>query len=223
MGGGGGTSSAQKQADANEAERQRKIAESTGAINKMFDDPARQAQYDALGNATTKFYTGDVDKQNTEAQRQLSFALARSGLSGGSEQLDKGKVLTEDYQKALLEASRRGQSAAASLKSSDEQTRQQLIAMAMGGLDATSASSEAASALRSNVEGAQADAGANSLGDLFTNLGNTYQTSQEAAAARRGQKYGYTSLYSPMFGPQASAPPPQQQPQNITYSGWPQY
>ena len=215
MGGGGGN--AQKQADANEAERQRKIAESTGAVNKIFEDPSRQAQYDKLGSDTEKYYTEGVDKQNTEAQRQLTFALARSGLTGGSEQADKGKVLGQDYLKGILDAARRGKSAAAGLRSSDEQSRQQLIAMAMSGLDTTTASSESASALRANVQGAQADMGANALGDLFGDLQNTYQTSKEAKASRAGQKYGYTSLYSPMFG--IPAQQPAQQPQT-SYTGW---
>jgi hypothetical protein len=215
MGGGGG-GSAQKQASADEAERQRKIAESTGAINAVFDSPDRQAQYDKLGADTTKFYTTDVDKQNAEAQRQLTFALARSGLTGGSENAYKGKVLGQDYLKGVLEASRKGNAAAAGLRSTDEATRQSLIAMAMSGLDTTTASSEAASALRANVQGSQADATAQSLGDLFGNLQSTYQLSQDAAAQRKGQKYGYTSLYTPQYGPGA-----QQQPTQIPWAGPP--
>jgi len=215
--GGGGSNSAQKEATAQEQERQRKIAESTGAVNKIYDDPARQAQYDKLGSDTTKFYADDVDRQNKVAGRQLKFSLARSGLAGGSAQADEGKVLGEDYLKGILEATRRGQSAASSLRSSDEQSRQQLIAMAMSGLDTTTAQSAASSALRANVQGSLADSTAGGLGDMFSNLNSTYQQSQDAKAARQGQKYGYTSLYSPMFGIPANQPP--QQPQT-SYTGW---
>lgn len=199
MGGGGGNS-AQKQAEQQEAERQRQITQSTAAINKLFDAPSRTAQYDQIAADTTKYYTSDLDRQNAEAQRKLKFSLARSGNAGGSLQFDQGAQLGKDYERGLLEATRRGQQAAASLRGQDEATRQNLVAMAQAGLDTTTASSEAASALRSNLQAGQADATANALGDLFSDVNQIYGTSQDAAAARRGMLFGYGSLFSPLFG-----------------------
>jgi hypothetical protein len=200
MGFGGGNNQAQQQAAQDEAQRQAQIKQSTGAINALFDDPARKGQYDQLAKDTTAYYTSDLDRQNAVAQRKLKFALGRSGQAGGSTQYDQAKVLGQDYDKGLLEASRRGEQASANLQGQDESQRQSLLAMAEAGLDTTTASSEASSALRSNLQSSQADATANAFGDLFGDVNSLYNTSQDAAALRRGQLYGYGSLFSPVFG-----------------------
>jgi len=204
--GGGGNNDAQKQAEQNERERQAQIAQSTAKINALFADPKRQQQYDKLASDTTAFYTQDLDRQNEIAARKLKFALARSGNAGGSLQADEGKVLGQDYEKGLIAATQRGQQAAASLQGQDEQSKQSLIAMAQAGLDTTTAGSEAASALRSNLQAGQSSATAQGLGDLFSDLSNTYQNSLDAKNARQGQLYGWGSLFQPLYGA------PQQQP-----------
>jgi hypothetical protein len=134
MGAGGGSSKAQKQAAADDAKKQADISSAISGINNIYDNPDRQKQYDQLSADTTKYYTDDVNKQETVAARKQKFALARSGLSGGSEQAYQGKMLGEDYSKALIDASRRGQSAGANLRSADEQSRNNLINMAEAGL-----------------------------------------------------------------------------------------
>lgn len=205
--GGGGSGKAQKEADAAERERQRQIKESTSQIQAIFDSPERQAQYDKLAADTTQFYTQDLDRQNVKAQRNLKFSLARSGLAGGSEQAYEGKQLGEDYQRGIVQASQRGQQAASSLQGQDASTEQSLIAMAQAGLDTTTASREAASSLRANVEGAQANSTAQGLGDIFSDVNSTYQSSLDAKNARAGQKWGYGSLYSsPLYGPGGQQP-----------------
>lgn len=196
---GGGSNNAQQQAEQNERERQAQIASSTASINRIFDDPARQAQYDKLAGDTTAYYTGDLNRQNEVAGRQLKFALARSGNFGGSLQADQGQKLGEDYQKGLIEASRRGQAAGADLRASDETTRMNLIAAAQAGLDATTAGSRAASSLRSNLQSSQAGATANQLGDAFSNFSDLWRRSQDDKQYRTQFKNGM-SLYSPMYG-----------------------
>lgn len=198
--GGGSSNDAQKAADKAEAERQRQIQQSTAAINAIFDSPERQAQYDKLAGDTTTYLTGDLDRQKAVADRKLKFALARSGQVGGSLQADEGKVLGEDYSKGLVQATQRGLQAGAGLRGEDEATRQSLIAMAQAGLDTTTASSEAASALRANLEAGKANSTANSLADVFGDLSGVYNNSLDAKAQRAGQKYGYGQLYSPMYG-----------------------
>jgi hypothetical protein len=199
MGGSGGNNDAQRQAEQNEAERQRQIAASTGQINAIFDSPERQAQYAKLGADTTKYFTDQLNEQKVNADRNLKFALARGGQIGGSVQIDQTKQLGNDYLKGIIEATRRGNSAAANLRSADESTRMNLIAAAQAGLDATTGASNAASSLRSNLEGAQADATANSLGDLFGDVSSIYKKSQDDKAYRQQYKNGL-SLYSPMYG-----------------------
>lgn len=197
---GGGSQKAAKQANAAEQQRQANIASSTAKVNDIFNDPARTGQYDQLASDTTKFYRDDLDKQQADATRNTKFALARSGQIGGSVQADQNQKLGEDYLQGVIKASRLGQQAGANLRASDETSRANLIAMAQNGLDATTASSNAASALRSNLESGQAGATVNQLGDSFSDFANVYKQSQDAAALRNGQKYAYNTLYQPGFG-----------------------
>jgi hypothetical protein len=204
---GGGSNSAQKQAQQQEAQQQAEIQKGIAAVNSLYADPNRQKQYSDLAKNTTDYYTNQLSNaQGTgsfdEAQRKLKFAVARSGLGGGSAQADQSLKLGTDYQNALVSAAQKGQSAAAALQGQDEQTKQSIIAMIEGGLDATTAQSEAASALKANLSGNAADATAGSLGDLFSNVGDIYNRSLDQKAARQGSLYGYNALFSnPLYGP----------------------
>ncbi|MGH8173940.1 MAG: hypothetical protein ACREPX_12425 [Rhodanobacteraceae bacterium] len=201
MGGGSGSSDrAQREADAAEAERQQQIAASTGAINAIYNDPKRQAQYDKLTSDTQKFYLTDLDKQKATNDRKLKFALARNGTIGGSVQTDQSRHLGEDYMRGVVEASRRAQSAGADLRSADEQSRMQLIGMASAGLDATTASGQATRSLQNDLLSSQAGATAGGLGDMFGDLSDIYRKSEDQKALRAGQKYAYNTTYQPIYG-----------------------
>lgn len=204
--GGGSSNQAQQQAAADEAKKNADIQASIAGINKIYDDPSRQGQYDQLAKDTTKYYTDDVNRQEAVAARKQKFALARQGLSGGSESAYQGKVLGQDYTKAILQATQKGQQAEASLKSQDEQTRENLVAMAESGLDAGTASQQATRSLQSNLLSSQSGATADSLGSLFGDVTSTYQASQDAKAARQGALYGYSGLFSgPPVQPQTGS------------------
>lgn len=197
---GGSASQAQQQADQAERERQQQIAAATGQINSIFDSPGRQAQYDKITSDTTQYYTDELNRQKAINDRKLKFALARSGLGGSSVQADESQKLGEDYLKGVIEASRRGQSAGASLRAADEQTRTNLIGMAQAGLDATTASTQATNQLRNNLLSSQSDATANQLGDMFGDLSSIYDASKQAADYRRGLR-DYSQFGSPYYKP----------------------
>lgn len=205
MGLGGGSNKAQQQAAADNAKKQADIDAAISGINKIYDSPDRQKQYDQLGADTTKYYTDDVNQQEAINARKLKFALARSGLAGGSEQAYQGQQLGQAYDKAIIAATRQGQSAEANLRSQDEQQRQNLINMAEAGLDAGTASNEATNSLRNNLLSANASSTADSLGNMFGDFSSMYQQSQDQKAARQGALYGYGSVFSsPMYGGQQS-------------------
>ena len=113
---GGGNDKASRQAEANEARRQAGIQSSTGAINAIFNDPARQAQYGQLEADTTQYLTDDLNRKKLDTDRGLRFAMARSGLQGGSASVDANARVGRDYLRGVIEASRRGQSAGAELR-----------------------------------------------------------------------------------------------------------
>jgi hypothetical protein len=203
MGAGGGSNKAQKQAAADDAKKQADISSAISGINNIYDNPDRQKQYDQLSADTTKYYTDDVNKQEAVAARKQKFALARSGLSGGSEQAYQGKMLGEDYSKAIIDATRRGSAAGANLRSADESSRNNLINMAEAGLDAGNAENQATRSLQNNLLTNESGATADSIGGAFGDLAGLYQSSQDAKTYRNSQRYGFGSLYSsPMYGGQ---------------------
>lgn len=196
----GGSDKASKQAQQNEQARQAQAEAATQAINSTFDSPSRTDAYGKLAADTTAYYMQQANRQQDQANRNLRFALARSGQAGGSVQADQGEKLGQDYTQAVTEAARRGQQAGAGLQAQDEQERQSLIASAQSGLDATTAASNAASAMRANLATAQSGATANALGDAFGDFANLYQNSKDAAALRRGQLNSYNTVYQSSFG-----------------------
>lgn len=195
--GGGGSNSAQREAQRAEDQRQAKIASTQKNIERLYADPKREADIQAFTDATRQFYRQDADRQQGDAARNLRFAVARSGQTGGQLQADLGGRLYETYQRGLLEADRRAQAAAADLRSADQQSKQNLFALASSGLDSTTAAQNASQALRSNLSGANATAREGGIGDLFGSFADVYKSSIEQDASKRAQKDVYNTLYAP--------------------------
>jgi hypothetical protein len=193
---------ASKQAAQNEAQTKADIAKATSGINAVYDDPSRTAEYDKLRADTTKFYTSDVNSQEAIAERKMKFALARSGLAGGSQQAAEGAQLGKDYDKAIIEAQQKGNKAASDLRSADESSRMNLLAMAQSGLDAGTAQSQATSSLQNNLLSGEAQSTADSLSGMFGDLSSVYQNSEDQKALRNQSLYGYGSIFSNSYGQQ---------------------
>jgi hypothetical protein len=192
---------AQREAQAQEEARQRAIQAAQAQVGAIFDNPDRQGQADRLAADTVAFYTRDLDRQAADTDRNLRFALARSGQTGGSVAIDQNRRVGDDYLRGVLDVNRRGQEAAANLRQADEQARANLLAMAQGGLDATTASQQAAQSLRNNLLAGQAGATANQLGSMFGQFGDFFRNSRDNAQWRRGLNSATDDIYRPMFGP----------------------
>lgn len=195
MGSSGGN--AQREAEQAEKERQAQIRATQQRIEGAFSQPQREADIADFLNATRGYYREDANRQQGDASRNLQFALARSGMVGGQYDADTNRRLAETYQRGLLEADRRAQSAAASLRSADQQAKQQLLAMAQSGLDMTTATQNASQALRNNLAGATADAREGTLGNLFSSFGDIYSQSVKQQEEKRAQRDVYRTLYQP--------------------------
>lgn len=195
--GGGGSNSAQREAQQAEKERQAKIASTQKNIERLYADPKREADINAFTDATRQFYRTDADRQQQDAARDLRFAVARSGQTGGQLQADLGGRLYETYQRGILEADRRAQQAAADLRAQDQASKQNLFSLAAAGLDATTAGQNATATLRNNLAGAQATARESSLGDLFGSFADVYKNSIEQGEKRRAERDVYSTLYAP--------------------------
>lgn len=182
MCGGGGDAS--DEARRQEAERKRQVEEATRAIDRAYQ--GREAQLADFVEALRSEFRTEAEKQKGRADRQLKFSLARGGLTGGSAAADAGTRLGEEFTEGLLQGERQAQDALARLRSADEASRSDLIRLAQGGADVSTAASQAARALQSNLEGARANSLVQGFGDIFSRTRDLYTRQQEAAARRRG-------------------------------------
>ncbi len=182
----GGGGSAAEAAQQEETARKQQVADATAAIDRAFT--GRTGQLDDFIAALREEFTTEAQRQKGDADRQLKFSLARGGLTGGSAAADAGTTLGDEFQRGLLKGERLSQASLAELTSADEQSRQQLIALAQGGASVSTAASQAGRSLRSNLEGAKATGLAQSLGDIFGDTRSLFVRQQEAAERRRGLK-----------------------------------
>lgn len=189
MCGGGGSSKVADEQLRMEKERQAAITSGIGAVNKAFDNPNRQAQYEEFLAARRRLNQDELATAQQDAQRQNKFALARSGLVGSRQQIDRGTDLGKAYQRGLVMAEQDAQSGLTGLRDADEANRQRLIQLVQSGADATTASSSALRSMQSSLEGAKASAVPNAIGNVFGNFSDLYKRSQDRAAERDAMRY----------------------------------
>lgn len=196
----GGASSASAAAQTEEAQRAAGIAANIKNINSAF--AGRDTQYDQYGQALQGQYETELNRQQAIAARNNKFALARSGLTGGSAAVDAGKLLSQDMQRGTLNAQQQVQGAVAKLRASDEATRQQEISLAQGGGDIGDAAVQTANSLRANIGNAQTSNVTQNLGNVFGDVSTAYTNMNTAAALRRGIYAGSAraSLYGSPAG-----------------------
>lgn len=196
---GGGQTSAQRAAEQRDAETSARITQNTQRVNSIFDSPERQAQIADFTNAARGLYREELDRQKGVNDNQLTFAMARSGQTGGSLDKDKHVELGKNYQRGIVNAEQHAQGAASELRASDEDSRARLTAMVQSGGDIGTASANAATTLRNNLLGSRAGLQAKDLGDSFSGLAETYAKSKQQSEYRRGL-FDYLKLYAPTFG-----------------------
>ncbi len=199
MGMGSSGSGAATKAAQHEAWRQSNINRAVGQIDQIYSSPRRQTQYDDFLNASRSFYNNELGRQKEVADRSLRFAMARSGLTGGSASTDANRTLGQNYQQGVLTADRLAQGAAADLRTADQNSRLNLISQVQSGLDMTSGAQQAAQALQGNLASGRSSMQASNLGDIFGGLAQVYTRSRDLAAERRGNQ-AYGLIYQPGFG-----------------------
>lgn len=187
---GGGSNSAAQAAAAQEAQRENTISGNVNAINSAFT--GRQGEYDQYRQALQHQYETELNRQQALAGRNQKFALARSGLTGGSAAVDAGKLLGQETATGTVKAEQAVNSGVAGLQNQDEATRQQMISLAQSGGDIGNAATQTANALRSNIGNARNVNAAAGLGDVFGATTESYQNEQTASALRNGLLKGQT-------------------------------
>lgn len=194
---GGGDNRAADEANRQEQARQAAIAATQGRVNQVFNNPARAADIADYVGAIRQYHGDDLSRQKADADRELRFAMARGGLTGGSTQVDQQKLFGQDYARGLLDVERRAQGAGAELEAADQEARARLISLATSGLDATTAAQSAASAMRTNLEAGKSAAMANGIGQVFGQTKTFADRARDAAEKRRALADYGNSLYQP--------------------------
>lgn len=191
----GGSSSAADAANASNNAQNAQIQQAVSSITNAYGSPQRQGQYATYGKNLNDYYTGQVNQQQAVNARDLKFADARSGLTGGSAAADGNTQLQKDYTTGLLQASQQAQAGQAALEQSDANSKNQLISLAQAGNMTGSQAGQIASAQNASLGAAQNFGGANALGNLFSSTSGIYNNEQTAAAARKAQTSPIGSLY----------------------------
>ena len=181
-----------------EYDRQNRIDTNIGLINQAFDKPGRQNEISNFMQALRGTYGQDVREQHSDTGRKLKFALARSGLTGGSQAIDSKRRLGQEFEDALLDVEGRVETEGQKLRQQDEASRVSLIGQARAGADATTSLRRSSSALTSNLNDATSRATTANLGDLFQQTAGTYKRQEERQARRSG--FGYTANRADLYG-----------------------
>lgn len=191
----GTNNSAATQANAADAARQQQIQASIDQINNAYSSPARTAQYNKFGSSLNDYYTNQVKDQESTSARNLKFAEARSGMTGGSTAIDANTQLSKDYAKGLLTASQQAQAGVADLQQSDINSKNQLISLAQQGNYTGAIPQQIAQGQDASLKAAANYSNANTLNNLFSGTAQIYQNEQTAAANRRAQINPIGSIY----------------------------
>jgi hypothetical protein len=187
--------SAANAANAANAQQQADIQKSVGQITAAYSNPNRTNQYAQYNKNLSDYYTGQVNNQEAINARNLKFAMARSGLTGGSAAVDSNTQLQKDYTQGLLNASQQATAGTSALQQSDVNAKNQLIGLAQQGNFTGAIPTQVAQAQSASLGAAQNYGNANALGNVFAGTAGIYQNEQTAAANRRAQTSPFGSLY----------------------------
>jgi hypothetical protein len=183
--------------------QQAAIKLNVGAIDSAF--AGREGQYTGYRDALTQQYQTELARQNQIAGRNMKFAGANSGLTGGSSMVNQGQLLGQDMARGTLSANQQVTGDVAGLQAKDAATRQQMISLAQTGGNIGNAGQLTAQALQANIGNAQSVNAASSLGNVFGDVSNDYNSMNNAAALRRGIQTG--TAYATAFGKTPSSAP----------------
>lgn len=187
--------SAANAANAANAAQQTSIQNSVNQITAAYNNPNRANQYAQYNKNLSNYYTGQVNNQEAVNARNLKFAMARSGLTGGSAAVDSNTQLQKDYTQGLLNASQSAQAGTSALEQSDVNAKNQLIGLAQQGNFTGAIPTQVAQAQNASLGAAANYGSANSLNNIFAGTAGIYQNEQTAAANRKAQSSPIGSLY----------------------------
>lgn len=151
------------------AEQEARIAAATGAVQNAFS--GADSRFDRFADTTFNLNRGRLADTRDDAAQQLKFALARSGLMGGSADVDKHQEVDDRFQSGLLKARTFADQEAARLRSQEQQARNRLLSTAASGsVGAGQIRSLAQDQVSGITKSLQSPSIAPSLGNTFAGL-----------------------------------------------------
>lgn len=171
------------------------VATSQAQANKLKGAATgRESLYSTIGADTTNKLMTDLNKERGLTERELNFNLARSGLSGGSRDIDSNREVLDTFNQGSLKASDMGRQTSNNARMADDGTRTDLISRVRAGLDEGSALQQSYEGLRNNASRARDEANAQSMGGFFSTIrgelnNQQYQQGFQQAQTQFQQKY----------------------------------
>jgi hypothetical protein len=184
--------------EAFEGDRNARIDLARGQIDSVFDSKRRLGQQTKFAGNLRGYLGSELGRKSTDASRQLKFAMARGGQTGGKVAIDTNKRLGDEFAEAAINNERTVQSELAQLKAQDEQARNALKQMAGSGMSLTEANRRALVAGQNTLATADNVARVRGIGDVFADTAKTYKGINERAELRRG--YGFNQRRADLYG-----------------------
>ena len=154
-------------------------------FSQMYDGSAQRAArtsgYDSVRQNALSIALDSLSKQREEAGRNVRFNVARSGLTGGSVDVDENQNLANRYSEGVIQANSNADGIVNNVRGKDEATRADLISRINAGMDANSASQAALAQIQNNQNIAKVDGQSNLLSNFFNGI----------ASGIGGYQYGY--------------------------------
>lgn len=185
----GGSSGSSNQMAEQEAQRKAEVATQVGVINDIFDSNAESGIYQQAADNVFQLDKHYLDDQRADAERMNRFALARQGLAGGSQEVDRSAALLDTYNEGILRAGQRSDKLASEWRSADEDLRNSLMRQASA--DPSAFNAQATQSQLSAAAEARKNSGVDqSLGSLFQDFSNQYALSRYNAGVSAGMNNG---------------------------------
>lgn len=180
-------------------------------LNNVFDNPgalaARNQRYDRTASAARELNTTYLNEDRDKARGQTKLNLMRSGLFGGSADIQANSDINRRYTAGLTDIGSQSDGLRRSLVAADEESRADLLDKIDGGMDGMNAVSLGAQRMRNAASGEIAASRGRMVGDLFSGVADAYGNHQY----RQGQQAGGGQI--PM--PAGYAPIPSQRTRRI--------
>ena len=191
----GGGEAARARAD--EEARQARIRSGTTSINNTFDSQFTDDYYKQRRNAYIDYATPQLEDQYADAQKQLTYALARGGLLDSSIRGSKLGELQQQYALQNQDIADKALASETDARNAVEDARSNLITT----LNATGDAEQAASTAISRASALSQPAAYSPLASLFSNFTDALGTQAALSKANSyaGSGTGATNYSTGLF------------------------